>query len=811
MASTGFYKYGRLRYIALLLLSVVLLSANAQVTRRQLLRSFYKATTYYNAGEVDKAIATYKEIAELAPQYPDTYLRMAEIYDKSNNVESAIVMYRKYISLEMDDSKIKEPSARLRTLEAQLGMEHYEDAEEKQTLQLFAKYNVMQQASQSDVSKSEGKDTNASVDLQLFASDESAQRVIENKQEKPVVEETADELVNTRPTQMEGTTAGAGEGLMLFSLSALVETRNESLVDEVDVVEDSIADVEALEAERLRTPLVEVEDDMASIADEFVQSGEIAIEEDIVLDDAFLAQVHLETTEYVVDELSKINQDCEYPLLTYVKKPRLHDYHISRADATGLSPQTISPQDLLSVLSGKWVSSDCKGNGHETWIFTISQTGNTWYVALDDNSGIYLNDEEDFIDASWNVIKSFWSYDHAMSNQIKKLRAKTVNAEIKNDILSYTFVTEHQQKPRKAVYTWGRNILEGVADFIPFGGVVTQVGNTLINYVSEKDQQKTYTTTLQFYVKALTPNALRCEYIVSERERSSAGEKEIYKDRKACYLYKADDSYGGFDFVSDNEENVLNKKLYTLLKKEAETDISIRYPLAYMYYYGAGTKKSVSKAVHQMQILAEKGDCNRAKAWLIPICYNLSMDEKTYPYRAVRKYFRSYANEALGDLLLANYPYAYSLQADIYMSEETNTDKIVSLYKKAAELGDVYAFYKLGMIYVAGMLEGQDAQKAMQYLTKAAEMGYADAYYEMALLYRKGKLVDKDYEKYVKNLHSAIEMGSVKALKELSEAYYLGMGVEQNFIIANRIKDRYMKASNEEWKEILNVYGYNTL
>ena len=821
MASVDINKQGRLKLGLFLLLSVsFLLPANAQITRRQLLRSFHKAATYNNAGDFDKAIEAYRQIAEQVPQYPDTYLRMAEIYDKANNVELAVLMYRKYINLEMDDAKILEPSARLRTLETQLGIEHYEDTEEREAMEVFAKYNVIQQSEQMI---EEGRESvNVGQSLQLFAGNASQQQHCEEEKDNDTSEKySSDEPEDNdyEPSELYDsqmvptTTGGLNEGLVLFSLSALVETRNESLgVSSSNNAVDSITEEERKELERFTNQQAQLDNNMASISDEFTQVDKTNIEDTISLDETFLSKVYMNPVDNTLKPDDVDLQSCDYPLQVYAPKERMEEYDICRSDATGNGPQKVDPQSLSTILSGKWVSSECKGNGHETWIFNISQTGDVWYVNLDDRSGIYLSDDDDnFVNASLKTIKSLWTYDHAISNQIKELQTKTVNGGFKNDRLSYTFVTEHQQKPHKAVYTWGRNILEGVAGFIPFGGVVSQVGNTLINYVSEKDQQKTYTTTLQFYVKALTNNVLMCEYIMSEKERSSAGEKEIHKERKACYLYKVDDNYRGFDFQSDNEYNVVNRKLYALLKKEAETDVSKLYPLTYMYYYGAGTSKSISKAVHQMQVLAEKGNCDRAKSWLVPICYNLSMDEKAYPYRVVRKYFRNYADEMLGDLLMKNYPYAYSLQADIYMSEEKNMDKIVPLYQKAASLGDVYALYKLGLVYVDGVIEQQNVSQAISYLSKAAEKGYADAFYELALLYKRAKLVEKDYAKYIDYLHCAVDHGSVKALKELSDAYYLGLGVTADFNVANRIKDRYMKASCEEWKEVLHIYGYNTV
>lgn len=788
MATISILKHRRVALLLILLSGMLVLPVNAQVTRKKMLMSFHKATVYSEAGNTDKAIETLKEIAELAPMFPNTYLRMAEIYDDAGNKESAILMYRKYINMEMDDAKVKEPSVRLRALESELGMEHYEDEEEQQALELFAKYNVMQQAGQTEGKKKGTADKNSG--LQLFADSD--------------LERHSDSVVETQHSE------DAGEGLTLFSLSALMETSKEN-VETMSVNVGGGQVEEPISSALSDTETLEEDDDTDSFSSSSAQDEPHVVEEEVTLDDAFLAKAYVDPTDRTAAAISAETQYCEYPLLVYPAKSRLEEYGIKRESTVGINPQNVGSQALSTILSGRWVSSECKKNGRETWILNISQTGNLWQVTLDDESGIYIEDDKDFMDASWKAIKNIWTYDHAMSNQIKELRAKTVKAEITNNELSYIFVTEHQQKPHRAIYTWGRNILEGVADFIPFGGMVSQVGSTLINYVSEKDQQKTYTTRLQFFVKAVTPNVLKCEYVVTEKERSSEGEKDIDNYSKSCYLYKVDDFYDGFDFFSSTEHDALNRKLYALLKKDAETDVAKRYPLAYMHYFGAGTGKSMRKAVHEMQTLAEKGDCDRAKAWLVPVCYNLSMDEKTYSNRYVRKYFHNYADETLSELLLKNYPYAYSLKADALMNDEKSTNQVVPLYEKAASLGDVYALHQLGRIYIEGVVQERNVGKAIEYLTAAAEKGYADSYLELALLYKRGRMVERDYAKYIGYLYDAIDCGSVAALKELSNAYFLGLGVNPDFNVANDIKRNYMKASCEEWKEVLNVYGYNTI
>ena len=85
MALNHICKLQRMKLLLILLTVILATPMAAQVTRKKMLISFHKATTYNNAGHPDKAIATLREIAELAPMYPDTYLRMAEIYDQAGN------------------------------------------------------------------------------------------------------------------------------------------------------------------------------------------------------------------------------------------------------------------------------------------------------------------------------------------------------------------------------------------------------------------------------------------------------------------------------------------------------------------------------------------------------------------------------------------------------------------------------------------------------------------------------------------------------------------------------------------------------
>ena len=94
--------------------------------------------------------------------------------------------------------------------------------------------------------------------------------------------------------------------------------------------------------------------------------------------------------------------------------------------------------------------------------------------------------------------------------------------------------------------------------------------------------------------------------------------------------------------------------MYEKLSNEAQTDVNKLFPLAYMSFYGAGIGKKaddtdrISKAIVQMQKLADAG-CVRASAWLVPVYYNLSIDEKHYPMRIQRKRFRELSDKRMSE------------------------------------------------------------------------------------------------------------------------------------------------------------------
>ena len=131
--------------IVLILFMLLANGAAAQMTRGQLLRKYYQITQLHNSGKDAEAIALCEEITAQYPKLPDTYLRMAQIYDEGGESEMALVMYRTYASLEMNDRKLAETAPRMKELEEKLGAKSFEQQEQEAFDKLIAETAVKEQ------------------------------------------------------------------------------------------------------------------------------------------------------------------------------------------------------------------------------------------------------------------------------------------------------------------------------------------------------------------------------------------------------------------------------------------------------------------------------------------------------------------------------------------------------------------------------------------------------------------------------------------------------------------------------------------
>ena len=88
----------------------------------------------------------------------------------------------------------------------------------------------------------------------------------------------------------------------------------------------------------------------------------------------------------------------------------------------------------------------------------------------------------------------------------------------------------------------------------------------------------------------------------------------------------------------------------------------------------------------------------------------------------------------------------------------------LELYK-AAEQGDPFAQFALGVMYYFGKGVPQDSKEAVKWFRKAADQGDADAQIKLGLMYEKGKDVPQNDVEAVKWYDLAASQGNEDAIK----------------------------------------------
>ena len=694
------------------------LPLQAQMTRNQLLRKFYQITTLHNSGRDADAIAVCEEIVSQYPAYPDTYLRMAEIYDSAGDEELALIMYRKYISLEMDDEKIKAPKSRLAEIGNKLGVPDFEEQE-----QALLKHTVMPD------SQSENLD---------FES--------------------------------------------IFDISSLV-----SLADTTTDIRNEIVPFEQLNA--AATGL-----DISG-----VNAGGLLPEPVIKIPDL--------NTDFNTITVTSAGS-CDVPFRFVEHKEILDAFNAQLKDVDN---SFISKEKFQSVtsLQGKWISSLYNDEtGQEFLIIDIKGGADGLYLSFDDNCGMFTEYKSNLIKTSWNKIKSMWSTDRGMFDA-SELIGGINKVNFSEERVSVSCQLSKRDRPNIAAM--GKDLIDNISTFIPLGNVVSKIGGSLLNQINKNQGSSSFQTVIDLTFHSVTDNVISCELLVREEQKSTGTSKTVMIDNKTFYMYRVPATYEVFRYIPNGNNYSEYKPLYERLQAESSDNSDLLFPLAMMSYYKVGIAdvsdvSAFSKAISQMQQLSDNG-CARASAWLIPVYYNLSMDERHYPLRSQRKHFRELSEKLLDEMLEQGYGFAYGLRGDIISGGIDGAEKASESYRIGMSKDDAHSYYRMGLLYMEGTITPRNPEQALQCFRKASEMGYADAGLQLALAYKNGSGVEQNYIEYIRLLGNAIEAGSIDALAELSDAFMWGIGVQRDVNAAVAIRKIYFQKKDNTWIDALAMYG----
>lgn len=116
------------------------------------------------------------------------------------------------------------------------------------------------------------------------------------------------------------------------------------------------------------------------------------------------------------------------------------------------------------------------------------------------------------------------------------------------------------------------------------------------------------------------------------------------------------------------------------------------------------------------------------------------------------------------------------IAGDIYYGAQ-NYDKAFEFFKKAADLGNADAQWKLGICYLFGEGILKDEEKGVEWIKKAAEKGHCYAQVDLGVCYFNGTGVIKNYSEAFNWLKKPAEQGICKAQAFLGMCYSTGAGV----------------------------------
>ena len=152
---------------------------------------------------------------------------------------------------------------------------------------------------------------------------------------------------------------------------------------------------------------------------------------------------------------------------------------------------------------------------------------------------------------------------------------------------------------------------------------------------------------------------------------------------------------------------------------------------------------------------------------------------------------------------------SYQVNKGMEYYDEGNYAEAVKWWRKAAEQGNLYGQYNLGVCYKEGQGVSQDYAEALKWYRKAAEQGHGKAQYQVGYAYATGQEVSQDYAEAVRWYRKAAEQGHMSAQNNLANCYYNGNGVTQDYAEAMKWYRKSAEQGNELAQFNLGLCYYN--
>ncbi len=265
---------------------------------------------------------------------------------------------------------------------------------------------------------------------------------------------------------------------------------------------------------------------------------------------------------------------------------------------------------------------------------------------------------------------------------------------------------------------------------------------------------------IEWYQKAAKQGYIPAQSALGKMYASGRGVKQDYE--KASYWFQ---------------------KRYHLTRQAAEQgDSDAQFRLGLMYKVGGiGLKRNVCLAAEWCQKAARQGHSD-AQTFLGKLYLRGEGVNQNYN-EAVKWYEKACAQGNINALLCLGDMYAKGEGVEKnYLNAKKHYNAAKELIVKAAGLGAVWAQNLLAHFYESGRIEETDYDKAIYWYEKAAAQDSVSAMQSLCRIYKSnGK---NNYEMVMKWNQQAISLGSDSAMMNLANMHKRGLGVEQSYDMA---------------------------
>lgn len=240
-----------------------------------------------------------------------------------------------------------------------------------------------------------------------------------------------------------------------------------------------------------------------------------------------------------------------------------------------------------------------------------------------------------------------------------------------------------------------------------------------------------------------------------------------------------------------------NKAYFISIKKSAEAgNASSQHELAFIYEKGLGVEVNFKRAFYWYE-QAIKQDYAPSKGNLA-IFYREGIAVEMDIEKAILLYQEAAAQGHAPSLFRLGNIYEEVLRGGKSAQREQrlgldqyeltlrkldisiDSEKMISLFRQAAEAEYPPAQYKMGILYESGVFIEKNLKEMIRWYQLAAAMDYAPAIYNMGFFYEKGMGVKRNFKRALKLYRKAALQGYVSAMYRLGIMYKRGLGARRD-------------------------------